>query len=111
MEINIRKITVVEWFLRTTYSNIKIIVTKKWRISLNFEELHIVLEQIENIIHTRPFTHLSDENCDDRMTSSHLMYGRNMNRRSIFDNNDTIITLAWNAISAKGLRFIFMTNS
>ena len=101
METNIRKITMVEWFLRTTYSNIKIIVTKKWSISLNFEELHTFLEQIENIIDTRPFTYLSDENCDERMTPSHLMYGRNMNRGSIVGNNDTIITLAWNAISAK----------
>ena len=101
METNIRKITMVKWFLRTTYSNVKIIVTKKWSISLNFEELHTFLEQIENIIDTRPFTYLSDENCDERMTPSHLMYGRNMNRGSIVDNNDTIITLAWNAISAK----------
>ena len=45
--------------------------------------------------------YLSDENCDERMTPNHLMCGRNMHRRSIVDNNDAIITWAWNAILAK----------
>ena len=45
--------------------------------------------------------YLSDEICDERMAPSLLMCGRNMNRRSIVDNNDAIITLAWNAILAK----------
>ena len=43
---------------------------------LNFEELHTVLVQIENMMNTRPLTYLSEENCDEHITPSHLMYGR-----------------------------------
>ena len=60
---------------------------------LNFEELHTVLVQIENMINTRPLTYLSDKTCDEYITPSHLMYGRNINRRNVVDDNDNIITL------------------
>ena len=62
---------------------------------LNFEKLHTVLVQTENIniMNTRPLTYLSKENCDDHIAPSHLMYGQNINRRNIVDNNDNIITL------------------
>ena len=85
METNIRKIIIVKSALR------KIVGSAK----LNFEKLHTVLVQIENInmMNTRPLTYLSKENCDDHITPSHLMYGQNINRRNIVDNNDNIITL------------------
>ena len=60
---------------------------------LNFEELHTVLVQIESIMNTGPLTYLSKENCDEHITPSHLMYGRNINRRNIVNDNDNVITL------------------
>ena len=60
---------------------------------LNFEELHTVLVQIENMMNTRPLTYLSEENYDEHITPSHLMYGRNINRRNIVNVNDNVITL------------------
>ena len=60
---------------------------------LNFEELLTVLVQIENMINKRPFTYLFEENCDEHIAPSHLMYGRIINRRNIVDDNDNIITL------------------
>ena len=44
-------------------------------------------------MNTRPLTHLSEENCDEHITPSHFMYGRNINRRIIVNNNDNVITL------------------
>ena len=40
-----------------------------------------------------PLTYLSEENCDKHITPSHLMYGRNINRRNIVNDNDNVITL------------------
>ena len=59
---------------------------------LNFEELHTVLVQIENMMNARPLTYLSEENCDEHITPSHLMYGRNINRRNIVNDNDSVAT-------------------
>ena len=47
---------------------------------LNFEELHTVLVQIENMMNTSPLTRLSNDNCNKHITPSHLTYGRNINR-------------------------------
>ena len=61
---------------------------------LNFEELYTVLVQLENMINTRPLTYyLSKENCDEHIIQSHLIEGRNIDRRNIVDDNDNIITL------------------
>ena len=84
MEANIRIITTVWWFLRKAYSNIKISFTKNCR-KPNFEELHTVLAQIENMTNARPFTYLSKENCDEHITPSQLIYGQNINRRNILN--------------------------
>ena len=62
-------------------------------VNLNFEKLRIVLVQIENMMNTIPLTYLSEENCDEHITTSHSMYGRNINRRDIADDNDSVITL------------------
>ena len=42
---------------------------------------------------TRPFTYLSEENRDKQITPSHLMYGRNLNRRNVVNDNYNVITL------------------
>ena len=60
---------------------------------LNFEELLTVLVRIENMMDARPLTYLSEENCDEHITPSHLMYGRNVNKRNIVDGNVNVITL------------------
>ena len=60
---------------------------------LNFEELHTVLVQIENMMNTRPLTCLSEENCYENINPSHLMYGQSINRRNIVDDNGNVITL------------------
>ena len=44
-------------------------------------------------MNTRPLTYLSEENCDEHITPSHLMYGRNINRRNIVTDNENDITL------------------
>ena len=65
METDIRKITLVGWFLQTTYSNIETNVTTTKH---NFEELHTLLVQIKNMINTIPPTYLSEENCGENIT-------------------------------------------
>ena len=60
---------------------------------LNFEELLTVLVQIENMMDARPLTYLSEENCDEHITPSHLMHGRNGNKRNIVDGNVNVVTL------------------
>ena len=75
MEANIKKITMVGWFLQTTYGNVEISVTKNCRISI-----HIVLPQVENTMNITPLTYLPEDNWDEHITPSHLMYGRNINR-------------------------------
>ena len=37
---------------------------------VNFEELQTVLVQIEDMMNTRPLTYLSEENCDEYITTS-----------------------------------------
>ena len=77
---------------------------------LNFEELHTVLVQIENMMNTRPLTYLSEENCDEHITPSHLMYGRNINRRNIVDDNDNVITLDKTLIETRIKHVTAVTN-
>ena len=60
---------------------------------LSLEELRTVLVQVENMMNKWPFTYLSEENCDEHITPSHLIYGRNINRRNIVDDSDNVITL------------------
>ena len=45
------------------------------------------------MVNTRPFTYLSDKNCYEHITPSHLMYGRNINRRNTIDGYDDIIII------------------
>ena len=67
---------------------------------LNFQELHTVLVQIENMMNTTPLTYSSKETCDEHIIPSQLMYGRNINRRNIIDDNDNVITLDKTLIKA-----------
>ena len=94
METNIRKITRWGGFYKRLIAILKSALQKIiGSAKLNFEELHTVLVQIENMMNTRPLTYLSEENYDEHITPSHLIYGRNINRRNIVNDNDNVITL------------------
>ena len=49
---------------------------------LNYDELTTLLMEIEQTLNTRPLTYLSDNNEDEAITPSHLLYGRNIARRN-----------------------------
>ena len=70
-----------------------------WKIvgsaKLNFWRINTVLVQIENMMNARPLTYLSEENCDEHITPSHITYGRNINRRKIVDDIDNITILLY----------------
>ena len=52
-------------------------------------------------MNTRPLTYLSEENYDEHITPSHLMYGQNINRRNIVNDNGNVITLDKTLIKAR----------
>ena len=76
---------------------IAILKSALWKIvgsaKLNFEELHTVLVQIENMMNARSLTYLSGRNCGEYINHSHLMYGPNKNTRNIVDDDENVITL------------------
>ena len=45
---------------------------------LNYDELITLLIEIEQTLNTRSLTYLSDNNEDDAITPSHLLYGQNI---------------------------------
>ena len=47
-----------------------------FRKRVNFQELHTILKEIENLINSRPLTYLSEEVREDYLTPNHLLYGR-----------------------------------
>ena len=49
---------------------------------LNYDELTTSLIEIEQTLNTRPLTYLSDNNEDEAITPSHLLYGRNIASRN-----------------------------
>ena len=59
----------------------------------NFEELHTVLVQIENVMNIRSLIYLSRRNCGEYINQPHLMYCPNKNTRNIVDENENVITL------------------
>ena len=60
-------------------------------------------------MNTRPLTHLSEENFDEHITRSPLMYGRNINRRNAVDDNDNVITLDKNSKLVLNTLLLFQT--
>ena len=49
---------------------------------LNYDELTTLLIEIEQTLNTRPLTYLSDNNEDEAIAPSHLLYGRNISSRN-----------------------------
>ena len=78
-----RHIAILKWTLLKIFESPK----------PNFEELHTVLVQIENMMNTRSLTYLSGRNCGEYINHSHLMYGPNKNTRNIVDEDENVITL------------------
>ena len=78
-----RHIAILKWTLLKIFESPK----------PNFEELHTVLVQIENMMNTRSLICLSGRNCGEYINHSHLMYGPNKNTRNIVDENENVITL------------------
>ena len=48
---------------------------------LNYDELATLLTEIEQTLNTRSLTYLLDNNEDEAITPSHLLYGRNIAHR------------------------------
>ena len=69
-----------------------------------------MLVQIENMMNTIPLTYLSEENCNEHITSSHLMYGQNINRRNIIVDNDNVIILDKTLIKTRIKHVTTVTN-
>ena len=55
---------------------------------LNFDELTTLLIESEQTLNTGLLTYLSDNNDNEAVTPSHLLYGRNITRRNC-SNFDT----------------------
>ena len=62
------------------------------------------------MMNTKLLTYLSKENCDEHIPPSHLMYGRNINRRNIVDDNDNVITVDKTLIKTRIKHVIAVTN-
>ena len=73
MEIYFRKITLSGCFYERIIGIIKPYIKKVvGKALLNYDELATLLVEIEQTLHSRPMTHLSDEHNDKAITLSHL---------------------------------------
>ena len=61
-------------------------------------------------MNTRPLTYLSDENYNECITPSKVIYGDNINRRKIVDHNNDVITLDKTLIKTQIKHIIAVTN-
>ena len=50
---------------------------------LNYDKLTTLLAEIDQTLNSRPVTYLSDEHNDEAITSSRLLYGRNISKRNV----------------------------
>ena len=53
---------------------------------LNYEELLTVIAEVEGVVNSRPLCYIYDENIDEVLTPSHLLYGRRL--LSSFNENN-----------------------
>ena len=52
----------------------------------------------------RPLTYLPEQNCDEHIILSHLMYDQNINRRNIVNDNGNVINLDKTLIKKRELK-------
>ena len=53
-----------------------------WKSIFKLRRINNLLTEIEQTLNTRSLTYLSDNNEDDAITPSHLLYGQNITRRN-----------------------------
>jgi hypothetical protein len=53
-----------------------------WKSKLTFEEVETILVEIEGVLNSRPLCYVDDSDLSEPITPSHLMYGRNIQKRS-----------------------------
>ena len=53
-----------------------------WKPCLRYCEVETVLVEIEHTLNSRPLTYTSKENYAESITSHHLLYGRDINRKN-----------------------------
>ena len=59
-----------------------------WKTKLDYEEVETLLIEIEGVLNCRPLCYVDDSDLTEPITPSHLMYGRNIQKRSILENTD-----------------------
>ena len=68
-----------ERLVRSVKTSLKKILGKSM---LSYEELETVLLKIESVINGRPLAYLSEDDLGDVLAPNHLMYGRNIRKKS-----------------------------
>ena len=68
-----------ERLVRSVKMSLKKILGKSM---LSYEELETVLLKIESVMNGRPLAYLSEDDLGDVLTPNHLMYGRNIRKKS-----------------------------
>ena len=65
-----------------------------WKSKLTYEEVETILTEIEGVLNCRPLCYVDDSDLTEPITPSHLMYGRNIQRRAILNDpsNESEIT-------------------
>ena len=53
-----------------------------WRAKLSYEEVETILIEIEGILNSRPLGYVYDDNFEEPLTPSHLMFGRRLQNRA-----------------------------
>ena len=56
-----------------------------WKSKLTYEEVETILTEIEGVLNCRPLCYVDDSDLAEPITPSHLMYGRNIQRRAILN--------------------------
>ena len=54
-----------------------------WKSKLTYEEVETILIGIEGVLNCRPLCYVDDSDISEPLTPSHLMYGRNLQRKAI----------------------------
>ena len=49
-----------------------------FRLTVNYEEILAIITEIEGIINCRPLTYIYNDNTEEVVTPSHLIYGRRL---------------------------------
>ena len=59
-----------------------------FRSTVNYEELVTIVTEIEGIITCRPLTYIYNDNAEEAVTPSHLIYGRQLLSKPSNDKPD-----------------------